>query len=206
VELLTGVLFLVTAWTLLPPGALRDPLSAGSAWLTFGVMAVVVSSLVALSLIDVDYRILPDEITKPGILLGPVLAFLAPSMQHGRFLVTVGEDLGTWGPRLSALASGVVGAVSAAAILWLIGWLGAKAFRKEAMGFGDVKMMAAMGGCLGAWALLSLVVAAFSGAAVGLAVRLVSKGRYIPFGPFLALGMWTVMLWGPALLRAYLGK
>jgi prepilin signal peptidase PulO-like enzyme (type II secretory pathway) len=72
------------------------------------------------------------------------------------------------------------------------------------MGFGDVKMFAAMGAVLGFWSLLALIVATFTGALIGILVKLTGKGRYIPFGPFLAIGTWVVMLWGEPVLSWYL--
>jgi len=206
IELVTAGLFLGLGWLVVPLEGFAWPFDHGEAWLNWAVMAVITSALIALSFIDLDYRILPDELTKSGIVLGPVLAFLAPQIQHwpeAEFLVTI--DAGDWEPRVSALVSGAIGAVVAGGTLWLIGWLGTKAFKKEAMGFGDVKMIAAMGGCLALWALLSLAVAAICGAVIGIAVRAVTRGKYIPFGPFLAVGMWTVMLWGPEILEFYLG-
>lgn len=203
VELATGGLFIWVGHALVADHSLemfRDPTSYAAAWRAYFVMTTITAVLVALSLIDFDYFILPDEMTKSGIVLGPVLAALAPGMQHGRFIIEVG--VGDWA---SALVSGIVGAAVAGGVLWGIGWLGTKAFKKEAMGFGDVKMIAAMGGCLGLWALLSLAVAAVFGAVIGIVLRVVTAGRYIPFGPFLAVGMWTVMLWGPEILDVYLG-
>jgi leader peptidase (prepilin peptidase)/N-methyltransferase len=166
------------------------------AWIDFSVGATITSALLALSLIDWDHRILPDELTKPGMVLGPILAFAAPRWQHGRpWLAPFPE--GPWAPRLNACVSGAAGLAVAGGVLWLVGAVGARAFKKEAMGQGDVKMMAAMGGVLGLWALLALGVASVLGAVAGIVHRLVTKDRYIPFGPFLALGMWLVMWFGP---------
>jgi leader peptidase (prepilin peptidase)/N-methyltransferase len=193
VEFGTALLF---AW--LGAHVVEEPTVFGSDWLVLGVMLTVTSALIALTLIDLDYRILPDEITKPGIVLGPVLAFCAPELQHDAYLISLDS------PRWAAALSGVAGAAMAGGVLWAIGWLGTKALKKDAMGFGDVKMIAAMGGCLGHWALLSLAVAALCGAVIGIVIRVVTAGRYIPFGPFLAVGMWTVMLWGPEIWSGYI--
>src|SRR4029078_8835810 len=100
-----------------------------------------------------DYRILPDAITKPGIALGPFLAFLAPDIQPSPVIagwtLFGSQALGVLlGGRWLALVAGVLGAVAAWVVLWGIGALGSWAFRKPAMGFGDVKMFAAIGGVL----------------------------------------------------------
>jgi leader peptidase (prepilin peptidase)/N-methyltransferase len=208
VELLVAGLFLAVAWVVLPREALRSPAGAGASWLDWSVRCFITATLVSLSLIDLDYRILPDAITKPGIAIGPLLAFLAPGVQPT-------SVVGAWslggppletviGPRFTALAHGVLGAATAWGVLWSIGALGAAVFKKPAMGFGDVKMFAAMGGVLGFWCLLALFVATVAGAIVGIVIKLATKGRYIPFGPFLAIGMWVVMLWGERVFSAWL--
>jgi leader peptidase (prepilin peptidase)/N-methyltransferase len=95
--------------------------------------------------------------------------------------------------------------LAAAGVLWGVGWLGAKAFRREAMGFGDVKMFGAMGAVLGMWVFLALVVASLTGALIGVVSMCLGQGRQIPFGPFLAVGMLVVMFAGPWLLELWLG-
>ncbi len=173
-------------------------------WIAWSVQALVFSVLLALALIDIDHRILPDELTIGGMVLGPALAFAAPDFQHGRSFVRALLDLDA-GPRVLALADGLVGMAAGAGVLWLIGWLGARAFRREAMGFGDVKMIGAMGAMLGMWVFLALVVASFVGAIVGVIGMCLGQGRQIPFGPFLAAGMLVVMFAGPQLLELWLG-
>lgn len=205
VEIGTGALFVALAILLAPDvDAFRHPADHGGTWLAIGVALVVTAALVALSLIDLDYRILPDEITKTGIWIGPVLAFLAPGFQHGRHVLRLFGETG-WGERGNAAVSGVLGVFVAGGTLRLIGWAGSKAFKKDAMGLGDVKMIAGMGGVLGLWALLALAVAAMLGSIVGLAVRVITRGRYIPFGPFLAAGMLVVMVRGGGLLDWWIG-
>jgi leader peptidase (prepilin peptidase)/N-methyltransferase len=201
VELGTGVLFVLMALMLLPRAALLDPPAHAQAWVTLGAAALVTSALIALALVDLDWLILPDPITKSGIILGPLLASAAPDLQPS--LVTQAWfDLS---PRLGALVHGVLGALAASGALWFVGYLGARAFRKPAMGLGDVKMAAAMGGLLGLWAFLAIGVAAIAGALVGLVMVLFRGRRYLPFGPFLAFGTWAVMLQGREILAWWLG-
>ncbi|MEZ6197613.1 MAG: prepilin peptidase [Planctomycetota bacterium] len=163
-------------------------------WRTFGVHAIVASTLLALAVIDYDYRILPDAITIPGIAIAPLLAFAAPGvMPEPVWTPFEGAD---W----NALANGIAGAAAAGGTLFALGWGATKVFRKDAMGLGDVKLFAGMGGLLGIWALFALLVACFLGSVVGIAVLLVKRDRYVPFGPFLAAGTMVTSLWGPALL------
>jgi leader peptidase (prepilin peptidase)/N-methyltransferase len=209
VEILVAAAFAAVAWNVLPLEALRRPAQHPLLWLDWTVRSLITAALFALALIDFDYRILPDAITKPGIAIGPVLAFLAPAVQpmpviDGWSLFgsqPLGELLS---PRWIALVHGVLGAAAGWIALWGLGAAGSWAFRKPAMGFGDVKMFAAMGAVLGFWCFVALLVAVFSGAIFGILIKLAGKGRYIPFGPFLAIGMWVVMLWGAPVLSWYL--
>jgi leader peptidase (prepilin peptidase)/N-methyltransferase len=208
VELLVAALFVIVAVRVLPAEALRNPWSHGVAWLDCGVRLLITGALVSLSLIDLDHRILPDPITKSGIVAGPFLAFLAPRVQPSPVIdgwrLFGSDSLQTMlGTNVVALVHGVLGAIASGLLLWGIGALGSRVFRKPAMGFGDVKMFAAMGAVLGFWSLLALFVAVLTGAVIGILVKLAGKGRYIPFGPFLAIGMWIVMLWGERVLSWY---
>lgn len=202
VELATGAVFVLIALELLPGSAFTDVAGHGALWLSWAVFALVASALIALSLIDLDYRILPDSITLPGAVLGPVLAFLAPESQHGQYAFRAAGP-GEWAYRIDGAVNGAAFSLICAGLLFGIGWIGSRVFRKPAMGLGDVKMIAAMGAFQGAWALLALMVASVAGAVIGVAARLATRSRYIPFGPFLALGMFTVLLWGPEILQAY---
>ncbi|MCB9833237.1 MAG: prepilin peptidase [Planctomycetes bacterium] len=199
IELFTGLVFLALLGIDLDADRiawfdLTDP-----AWRVFAVHALVASTLIALSVIDIDHRILPDAITKPAIVLAPALAFLVPAAVPSSFWRPFA--MGEWSANLNALANGVVSAAAASGFLWSIGWLGSKAFRKPAMGLGDVKLFAGMGGLLGPWFLLVLVVASFVGSLIGLVVMAIRKDRYVPFGPFLAFGMMVVMLRGEAIWK-----
>ncbi len=172
-------------------------------WRLWGAHALIASLLIALSVIDLDYRILPDALTKPSIFLAPILVFLVPDLMPPSLWEPFAAG-GSWSPNLNALANGMAGAFAAMATLWSIGWLGSKAFRKPAMGLGDVKLLAGMGGIVGFWFLLVIVVASFAGSIIGLIVMAVRKDRYVPFGPFLAFGMMVVMFRGPELLASVL--
>ena len=202
VELLTGALFAWTVWALV---IAPERAGEGAAWAHAGVIVVAASALVAASLIDLDHRILPDEITISGMWAGPALAALVPELVLGRTLESPQWVPEAWPlPLRAALVSGV-GVAVGAGVIWGIGALGSRVLGKEAMGFGDVKLLGAIGGFVGPLgALLALVLAAFVGAVVGL-LRLAATGdRYIPFGPFLAVGALVSMLHGADLIAWYL--
>ena len=174
VELATGLLFGWCVW--------RWGWSwTAAAWCLFAAM------LVALTLIDWDTTLLPDDLTLPLLWLGLIAA-----------------TLGLTGVRLS---DAVWGAVAGYLSLWLVYWGFKLATGKEGMGFGDFKLFAALGAWFGWQALVPIILmASVIGALVGIGMKLSSslrEGGVVPFGPFLALGGITAMVLGPqTILRA----
>ena len=106
-----------------------------------------------------------------------------------------------WGAAAASLAGMGVGA----ALIYVTGLFGTLVFRKEAMGFGDVKLLAMIGGMLG-WKLVifAFFLGAVFGAVVGVASFLRTGDHHIPFGPFLAVASLVCVLWGD-LIMSYLG-
>jgi leader peptidase (prepilin peptidase)/N-methyltransferase len=145
-------------------------------------------ALIALTFIDLDTQLLPDDITLPLAWLG--------------LLVNIG---GTF----TDLRSAVLGAIGGYLSLWLVYWGFRLLAKKEGMGYGDFKLLAAIGAWTG-WQILPfvIVVSAGLGAVIGLAVMAIAKtGRdaRIPFGPYLALGGIVGLLWGRTITTAWLG-
>jgi leader peptidase (prepilin peptidase)/N-methyltransferase len=144
------------------------------------------AALIVLAFIDVDHRILPNAITLPGIAVGLACSLPLPP---------------GW---LAAL----IGAALGGGILWLIGEVYFRLRRIEGMGMGDVKMLAMIGAFLG-WrgVLVTLVLASFAGAAVGLVLmrrRHEGMAYALPFGTFLAAGALVASLAGDRLVSWYL--
>ena len=167
-------------------------ISAAVAW-RFGFSAATAAALVftwalvALSFIDIDHKLLPDAITLPLLWAG--------------LLVNIPATFVT-------LQAAVIGAAAGYLVLWLV----YHAFRlltgKEGMGYGDFKLLAALGAWLG-WSMLPLILILSSlvGAAVGIGMILLrgqDRNIPIPFGPYLAAAGWLALLWGPDMLGAYL--
>lgn len=173
VEALTAALFAGVAWKL-------GPQPVALAW------CAVMATLVALTFIDWDTTLLPDQLTQPLLWAGLIAAALG------------------WTIPLSTALWGVVAGYLA---LWSIYWLFKLTTGKEGMGFGDFKLLAALGAWLGWNTLLPIVlIASVIGTVVGLAMKFASslrEGRYVPFGPFLAgagvfvyfVGVDTVLGW-----------
>ncbi len=159
----------------------------GWSWATAGAL-VFLWSMVALTFIDFDKQLLPDSITLPLLWLG--------------LLLNLG---GTY----TDLRSAVVGAVAGYLALWSVYWLFKLTTGKEGMGYGDFKLLAAIGAWFG-WQMLPLAILASSvvGASVGIALIVFARhGRNvpIPFGPYLAGAGVIVLFWGKSLTRTYLG-
>ena len=145
-------------------------------------------SLIALAFIDFDTTLLPDSITLP--------------------LVWVGLGFNLFGA-FSPLQSAVTGAMAGYLLLWSVYWLFKLATGKEGMGYGDFKLLAALGAFLG-WQMLPLIVLLSSvvGAVFGIAlIVLARRGREVPmpFGPYLACAGFIALMWGGELTRLYLG-
>ena len=193
VELLTATLFLAVflKWAI-PDDLHLLPISHGAMvpvyWLFLG-------GLVLGTFIDFDHYILPDTVTIGGMIVGPLLSMALPVL-HG---------CETWwqGGLMSLL-----GLVTGFGLLFAVSVLGEKAFKKEAMGFGDVKLLGAIGAFLGWKAVLFTVfVSSFLGSIVGLLLILSRNAKMqsrIPFGPYLSLGAVIWIFYGPALITAYL--
>jgi leader peptidase (prepilin peptidase)/N-methyltransferase len=153
----------------------------------FGAM-LLICCLIALTCIDFDTQLLPDAITLPLLWAG--LLF--------NVFVTYTD-----------LQSAVIGAVAGYLSLWSVYWAFKLTTGKEGMGYGDFKLLAALGAWLG-WEMLPLTILLSSllGAVVGIALIVVAKrGRHvpIPFGPYLAAAGLLALFWGRPLTSAYIG-
>ena len=180
--------------------ALTGALSAGVAWqLGFGWPAaaglVLTWFLVALAFIDIDHQLLPDSLTLPLLWLGLVLSLFAP----GPAGAPVPVDM----------RSSIIGAIAGYLSLWSVYHLFRLLTGKEGMGYGDFKLLAALGAWLG-WQMLlpTVLIAAAVGAVSGIAL-LASRGQNrstpIAFGPFLAAAGWLMLMFGHGLVAGYLG-
>jgi leader peptidase (prepilin peptidase) / N-methyltransferase len=188
VELSTGLLFFYWVFAAgVTPLALK--------------MCVYSALLVGLIFSDLEERILPDEMTKSGIVLGLIFAWFVPITDDP------GPILFFWlhiPLKYQSLESSAIGAALPAFFLWFGGWMYEKIRHKEGLGFGDVKLIAMVGAFLGLQkAVSTLLLGSVAGAVLGLAyIKLTNKdaSNYeLPFGTFLgvaalALGIWPKLL------------
>lgn len=155
----------------------------------FVLMAALASALIAAAFIDLDFQIIPDSITVSGILAGLAASYFFPS--------AFGEINGQ-----KALLNSFLGVMTGGGSIYLVGVLGTMAFKKDAMGGGDVKLMAMIGSFLG-WkmALLAFFIAPFFGAFAGIILKIKYKIETIPYGPYISLAAIIVIFWGEKILN-----
>lgn len=174
IELITGLLTLCLGFYIDASAALL-----GAVLLTW--------ALLALTMIDIDHQLLPDDITLPLLWLGLLFNL--------------------WGCFVP-LQDAVIGAIIGYLALWSVYWLFKLVTGKEGMGYGDFKLLAALGAWLG-WEALPMIILLSSvvGAVVGIALMIIKQhGREIPmpFGPYLAAAGWIALVWGNEIMALYL--
>ncbi|HLH43523.1 MAG TPA: prepilin peptidase [Bryobacteraceae bacterium] len=162
--------------------------------------------LLALIATDLEQRILPDELTLGGTLLGVALSLFVPLDSQTITLLFAGMN---W--RAGSLMEAAFGAAIASAAIWFVGWAYQKLRRREGLGLGDVKMIALMGAFLGAPnALLAIAAGSAFGAVVSLLyIRFAGKDAstyQLPFGSFLGVGALAVAFAGEVAGRGLLSS
>ena len=190
VEFLGGCLFLGVFWRV----AAAQPAFTWMLPVALFVMWPWVALMLVGSLIDFDHKLLPDFVTVGGMVLGVVYGGLRSAVFRAPAFVL---------DSLAGLAFGF-------GLLWLVRYFGSKAFKREAMGMGDVFLMGAVGALFGPVAVLvTLILSSVFGSIVGVGMIALAKTRLgsfaeIPFGPYICLGCLAWMFWGPELVRWYL--
>jgi leader peptidase (prepilin peptidase)/N-methyltransferase len=183
VEALTAILTAIVAWRF------------GFGW--EGAAAILMTwVLIAISVIDIDHQIIPDSMSLPLIWIGLTMSLLHPFGGAETLFID---------PKTA-----IVGALAGYLSLWSVYHLFRLVTGKEGMGYGDFKLLAALGAWLG-WQVLPLIVvlSAFVGAITGVAMMLFAKHDRnvpIPFGPFLATAGWIAMLYGRDIMDRYLNS
>ncbi|MBA4389039.1 MAG: prepilin peptidase [Verrucomicrobia bacterium] len=198
VETLTAFLFLLIwmkfdlHWGHRPFG-----LSPITDWRIVPVYWLAVFGLILGTFVDFEFMIIPDRVTLGGIVAGLVISPFIPQLH--------GPTVTTW---TASLFQSALGAGIGWSMLWTVSLIGKMIFRKDAMGFGDVKLIGAIGAFLGWKAVLfTVMLSSLFGSIVG--ITLVATGRKemqsrIPYGPYLALAAIVWILWGPEIWSAYI--
>lgn len=201
VELITGLLFLAVYWKF--GMTLASP-----------IYMVLAAALVLVTFIDLADWTIPNEVTFPGIPLGIVCSVIAMLYPESGLLLN--------NPLMSFL-----GLIIGGGSLWLLDIFSGLVFKKRGMGFGDVKLLAMLGAFFGPLGVLVIIViGSFFGSIIGIAMILIKKGKptdapapkegevdddamtpgghYLPFGPFLVIGGFVHLFFGPQIIHAYL--
>jgi len=152
------------------------------------VLLTFLAGLIVISFIDLDHQIIPNVITLPGIPLGLLTGLLF---------------------RDPPLLDRLIGALAGAGFLYLVLFYGGVLYGQEAMGEGDLNLIAMVGAFLG-WkaVIVTILVGCLVGSVLGLsliALRRLGRHQHIPFGPFLSLGAVVALFWGDRLIAWYLG-
>jgi leader peptidase (prepilin peptidase)/N-methyltransferase len=181
IELLTAILFTLV-WLVYPYQLVVIP------------YCLLVFGLIFGSMVDFDEMWIPDRVTIGGELLGPIFGFLIPAMH--------GADT-----RMEGLIASLIGLAVGFGSLWLVSIIGKLILKKDAMGFGDVKLMGCLGAFLGWESVIFIVfVSSLLGTIVGVSFILAGNKEWqskIPFGPYIALAAILWILGGSELWKLY---
>lgn len=158
----------------------------------FFIYWIFIWSLIVITFIDIEHQEIPDVISLPGIVLGLICMTV--------FRLD-GSTFYGW-----SLLNSALGVLAGGGMMFLLGVIGEFIFKKEALGGGDVKLMAMMGAFLG-WKLIVLTffLAPFMGAGVGIFMKIRFKKEVIPYGPYLSAGAIISLLYGHEILRYLFG-
>ncbi len=198
VELLTAILFTLVWFKLdwyggpqllgLTPMALGD-------WLLVPIYWLMIFGLLLGTFVDFDHMIIPDRVSIGGIIIGLILSGACPALHAAP-------------THLAGLIEGAIGAAAGFGLLYSVGVIGKLIFRKDAMGFGDVKLLGAIGAFLGWEAILfTVIISSFIGSIVGITLVVMRKSEMqgkIPFGPYLSLAALLWLFWGQQWWGLYL--
>ncbi len=181
VELMTALLAATAAWFF------------GPGWDALMAIALTIA-LVAIAMIDADTQLIPDSIVLPLMWLGLAMSLFHPMTGANTLFIS---------PQ-----NAIVGAMAGYLTLWSIFWLFKLATGKDGMGYGDFKLLAALGAWLG-WQTLPMIImmSAVVGAVINITM-IVARGKDrsipIPFGPYLAAAGWITMLWDEMIKNVYI--
>jgi len=150
---------------------------------------LMVCGFIIATFVDMKHRIIPDEISVGGIVVGIILSAIIPEL----------HDTTSW---TASLWRSLLGVLIGGGAIYAMGLLGDFIFKKESMGGGDVKLLAMMGAFMG-WkmAILTFFIAPLFGAIAGIIVKIKTKESVIPYGPFLVIGALISLFWGESIFQ-----
>jgi len=154
----------------------------------FLAYSVLTAGLIVATFVDFEIQAIPDHVTVVGLIAGLAISAVFPS---------IFDEISLF----RGLVASILGAVTGGAIIYLMGFFGKAVFKKEAMGEGDIFLMAMIGSFLG-WklVLLTFFIAPFFGLAQGIIIKLRKAGDYIPYGPYLSMGAIIAVFFGQKII------
>jgi leader peptidase (prepilin peptidase)/N-methyltransferase len=185
IEIITGIVFLLLFNSvLILQGGL---ISAYVFYLIFCCLLIVGS------FVDLEFYIIPNEITYTGLILAPIAGLLCTGFHN--LNSTLGYFDNSANQLIASLQASMLGIFVSGGMIFLCGVIGKLVLRKDAMGFGDVKLMGVIGGFLG-WKLgvATFFLAPFFGLLFAIPRLISKKGKMIPYGPFLSLAAFICLL------------
>jgi leader peptidase (prepilin peptidase) / N-methyltransferase len=185
IEIITGIVFLLLFNSvLILQGGL---ISAYIFYLIFCCLLIVGS------FVDLEFYIIPNEITYTGLILAPIAGLLCTGFHN--LNSTLGYFDNSANQLIASLQASMLGIFVSGGMIFLCGVIGKLVLRKDAMGFGDVKLMGVIGGFLG-WKLgvATFFLAPFFGLLFAIPRLISKKGKMIPYGPFLSLAAFICLL------------
>lgn len=185
IEIITGIVFLLLFHTVL--------MVSGNLIYDYLFYLVFCCLLIVGSFVDLKFYIIPNEITYTGLILAPIAALLCTGFHN--LNSTLGYFDNSANQLMTSLSASVIGIFVSGGMVFLCGVIGKLVLRKDAMGFGDVKLMGVIGGFLG-WklAVVTFFLAPFFGLLLGIPRIISKKGNMIPYGPFLSLAAFICLL------------
>ncbi len=159
----------------------------GLSWILLPYL-LMFSGFIVATFVDFEHRIIPDEVSLGGLIVGFIISPFIPQMHSTH----------SW---LWSLGQSALGILVGGGSIYLMGLMGEWIFKKEAMGGGDVKLLAMVGAFLGwKYALLTFFLAPFFGAIVGIIEKIRTKDSTIAYGPYLVLGAIVSLFWGDKII------
>ncbi len=185
VEFFTGIVFLLLFRSVI--------IVSGGLICAYIFFIIFCCLLIVGSFVDLRLHIIPNEITYTGLVLAPIASLLCTGFHNlNRSLGYFDNGANQW---VASFLASLIGIFVSGGLIFLCGVFGKLVFRKDAMGFGDVKLMGVIGGFLG-WklAVATFFLAPFFGLLFGLPRLILKRGNVIPYGPFLSLAAFICLL------------
>ncbi len=190
IEIITGIVFWLLFYKI-----------SDKSFCSYSFYTILCCLLIICSFIDLRFHIIPNEITYTGLVLAPIASLMCPRLHNFNSSIRFFDGSGNqW---INSFLASLIGVFVAGGLIYLCAFIGKMVLRKDAMGFGDVKLMGVIGGFLG-WKLsvATFFLAPFLGLLFAVPKLIYKKERVIPYGPFLSLSAFICLLYRDIFIRS----